>query len=214
MTESVDVYWSFRSPYSHLVTPALLRLGEEYDVDVQLRVVLPIAVRMKEAVFGADAVRRVSYILKDAFRQGEMLGIPTTMPQPDPLVQDMNTFMVADEQPLIFDLCKLGVEANRRGAGVAFAHNVTSLIFGGVAGWNEGDHLAQAAAKAGLDLDDMKRATKDGDQLDEVEQNQKTLDAVGHWGVPTMVVRGEPFFGHDRMDTLCWRLDQYGLKKS
>lgn len=213
MTEIVDVYWSFRSPYSHLVTPALVRLGEDYNVDVKLRVVLPIAVRKKEAVFDADAARRVAYILKDAFRQGEMLGIPTGMPQPDPLVQDMETFMVADEQPLIYELCKLGVEANRRGAGVAFAHNVTSMIFGGVAGWNEGDHLAEAAARAGLDLADMKKATADGDQLEEVEQNQKDLDAAGHWGVPTMVVKGEPFFGHDRMDTLRWRLDQYGLKK-
>lgn len=214
MAEVVDVYWSFRSPYSHLVTPDLLRLSAEYDVDLQLRVVLPIAVRMKEAVFDADAARRVAYILRDAFRQGEMLGIPTTIPQPDPLVQDMETFVVADEQPLIYDLCKLGVEANRRNAGVAFAHNVTSLIFGGVQGWNEGDHLAQAAAQAGLDLADMRRAIADGDQFQEVEQNQRDLDAVGHWGVPTMVVKGEPFFGHDRMDTLRWRLDQYGLKKA
>jgi hypothetical protein len=30
MTEPVDVYWSFRSPYSYLVTPDLLRLRADY----------------------------------------------------------------------------------------------------------------------------------------------------------------------------------------
>ena len=47
----------------------------------------------------------------------------------------------------------------------------------------------------------------------EVEQNHQALDAAGHWGVPTMVLRNEPFFGQDRIATLRWRLDQYGLKK-
>ncbi|CAA0121204.1 Uncharacterised protein [Halioglobus japonicus] len=28
-----------------------------------------------------------------------------------------------------------------------------------------------------------------------------------------MVVRGEPFFGQDRVETLRWRLDQFGLAK-
>jgi len=47
-----------------------------------------------------------------------------------------------------------------------------------------------------------------------VEANHAALDAAGHWGVPTMVLRGEPFFGQDRIDTLRWRLDKYGLGKS
>ena len=32
MTETVDVFWSFRSPYSYLVTPDLLKLRDDYDV--------------------------------------------------------------------------------------------------------------------------------------------------------------------------------------
>ena len=41
MTEPVDVYWSFRSPYSYLVTPDLARLREDYDVKVEMRIGLP-----------------------------------------------------------------------------------------------------------------------------------------------------------------------------
>ncbi|MBV1959228.1 MAG: hypothetical protein KUG53_00715 [Pseudomonadales bacterium] len=43
--ENVDVFWSFRSPYSYLATPGMLDIKERYAVDVNLRVVLPIALR-------------------------------------------------------------------------------------------------------------------------------------------------------------------------
>ena len=43
--ENVDVFWSFRSPYSYLATPGMLDINERYAVDVNLRVVLPIALR-------------------------------------------------------------------------------------------------------------------------------------------------------------------------
>ena len=38
MSEKVDVFWSFRSPYSRLVAPDLLKLREEFDVDVRFRI--------------------------------------------------------------------------------------------------------------------------------------------------------------------------------
>ena len=37
--------------------------------------------------------------------------------------------------------------------------------------------------------------------------------AAGHWGVPTMVFDGEPFFGQDRLDLLVWRMRQAGLQE-
>lgn len=54
MTHAVDVFWSFRSPYSYLVTPDLLRLREDFQVDVHLRPVLPIALRTKDTLFTGD----------------------------------------------------------------------------------------------------------------------------------------------------------------
>ena len=87
-------------------------------------------------------------------------------------------------------------------------------IFGGTQDWDQGDHLQNAADRAGLLLSELEAAIEGGDQLTEVAENQRALAAVGHWGVPTMVVREEPFFGQDRIKTLCWRLDQYGLARS
>ena len=54
--EVVDVYWSFRSPYSYLVTPDLLRLREHYDVAVAMRIVYPIAIRDPSLVFDLSLI--------------------------------------------------------------------------------------------------------------------------------------------------------------
>lgn len=214
MSETVDVYWSFRSPYSRLVTADLLQLRDDYAVDVQLRVVLPLAVRNPQALFDSSNRKPPRYIVMDSVRRGEMLGRPIVFPaDPDPIVQDFRTMEVVKEQPYIYRLSKLGVEANRRGRGVELADRVAALIFGGTRGWDQGDLLTDAVADAGLDLADLDAAIGDGDHLEEIARNQDALDAAGHWGVPTMVFRGEPFFGQDRIHTLRWRLDRAGLAR-
>ena len=214
MPERIDVYWSFRSPYSRLVTPDLLALRQDYDVDVQLRVVLPLAVRNPGALFDPANRKPPRYIAMDSIRRGEMLGRPVVLPAgPDPIVQDFRTMAVAEEQPYIYRLSKLGVEANRRGRGIELADRVAELIFGGTRGWDKGDLLKDAVAQAGLDLAELDVAIAEGDHLAEIARNQEALDAAGHWGVPTMVFRGEPFFGQDRIETLRWRLDRAGIAK-
>ena len=213
-TEDVDVYWSFRSPYSYLVTPDLLRLREDYDVSIEMRIVYPIAVRNPSLVFDPSNPNKSRYIVRDARRRAEFLGMPFEGPRPDPIVQEAGTMAVAEEQPYIHRLSALGIEAQRRGRGVEFVTEVSALIFGGTQDWDQGDHLKHAADRAGLVLADLDAALENGDQLAEVETNQQALAAVGHWGVPTMVIREEPFFGQDRIKTLRWRLDQYGLARS
>ena len=214
MREVIDTYWSFRSPYSYLAIPDLLQLREDYDVDVALRVVLPLAVRSPEKVFDPHNLKPMLYIVMDAQRRAEYLGIPYRFPaKPAPVAQDLETLSVPDEQPYIYRLCKLGVEAQRRGKGLDLAAAISRMIMGGTDNWDQGDHLAEAVASAGLDLDELEAAIAEGDHMAEVEQNHQALDAAGHWGVPTMVLRNEPFFGQDRIATLRWRLDQYGLKK-
>ena len=214
MSETVDVYWSFRSPYSYLVTPDLVRLAADFDVDVQMRIVYPIAIRDPSLVFDPANRNKALYIGRDSRRRAEFLGLPFASPKPDPIVQDFATMTVADDQPYIYRLSALGVEAQRRGRGLAFVSEVSALIFGGTDGWDKGDHLSEAARRAGLSLGDLEASIEQGDQLDEVEANQCALAAAGHWGVPSMVVREEPFFGQDRIDTLRWRLSQWGLARS
>ena len=48
MGHLIDLYWSFRSPYSYLATPRLVDIEQEYDLTVNVRPVYPLAVRSGE----------------------------------------------------------------------------------------------------------------------------------------------------------------------
>ena len=213
MTLSADLYFSFRSPYSYLAIGRYRAMSEEYDVDITLRTVWPIAIRDPDILFtGNPAAPR--YILIDCMRSAEMLGIPLRWPRPDPVVQDLATREIAEDQPYIFRLGRLGQAATRRGKGMAFADEVSRIIFSGeVDGWDAGDHLAAATARAGLDLAELDaEASAEAESLDaEIAANQDALEAAGHWGVPTLVFDGEPFFGQDRIAMAKWRMEQKGL---
>jgi 2-hydroxychromene-2-carboxylate isomerase len=208
----VDLFWSFRSPYSYLAVPGARDMAARHAVELRLRPVLPIAVRDPGTLFTPANRPRVRYIQLDWRRRAEMLGMSNHWPSPDPIVQDMKTLAIAAEQPYIHRLTWLGVEAQRRGRGLDFAGEVSQLLFGGTRDWHLGDHLKQAAARAGLDLAAMDAAIAEpAGHSAEIDANQKALTDAGHWGVPTFVYGGEPFFGQDRIDTLCWRLAKDGL---
>ena len=214
MPLSIDVFWSFRSPYSYLATPRLVRFAAEYELDVKIRVVLPIAVRIP-GFFDTVNPLWPPYLLRDTMRIAEHECIPYGWPRPDPIVQDFATRQVAREQPYIHRLTRLGVAASERGRGLPFVAEVSRVIWGGdVVGWHEGSHLADAAARAGLDLAELDGAiaAKRGRHDAVIAENQRALEIAGHWGVPTMVFAGEPFFGQDRLDLVLWRLRQHGLR--
>lgn len=210
---SVDLYWSFRSPYSYLALPRVIALAEQRNVQWNVKVVYPLAIRYPEH-FSRQHLLARPYFLADCIRVAEALGMPFRRPLPDPIVQDPETLAISANQPHIRHLTRLGVEATRRGKGLRFILEVSRLLWdGSVTGWNEGEHLSQAALRAGLDLQDMEHSiASDSDAYDKIiECNQASQLASGHWGVPLFVFDGEPFFGQDRIDLLTWRMTQCGL---
>jgi 2-hydroxychromene-2-carboxylate isomerase len=175
--------------------------------------VLPIAVRI-EGFFDTVNPLWPPYLMRDTMRIAECNGIDYGWPRPDPIVQDFATRKVSPDQPYIYRLTRLGVEACLRGRGLPFIDEVSQIIWNGkVDGWDTGSHLADATARAGLDLKELDTAIeKDPKKYDAIiEENQNALTAAGHWGVPTMAFEGEPFFGQDRIDLLVWRMKQHGL---
>ena len=201
---AVDVYWSFRSPWSYLATPRLAAWQEKYDLTVHLRTVHPIAIRTPE-FFQTVQPLWPRYFMIDVHRVAEFLEIPFKWPNPDPVAQiwEDGRPRTAPEQPYIHRLSRLGVLAEERGRGIQLAHEISTLIWGGTEHWHEGDHLARAVARAGLDLAELDEAVeKEADRLESViEQNQTDHEAVGHWGVrpaPSAASRSS-----DRTDSTC-----------
>jgi 2-hydroxychromene-2-carboxylate isomerase len=213
MTHSVELYWSFRSPYSYIVTPRLIALEREWDAQVVVRPVLPIAVRQPEFFAHADPLW-TSYLMRDCVRSAEFAGLPLRWPRPDPVKMDFATRTYPKDQPHIHRLTRLGQLAAERGQGLAVLRAVSHLIWSGETdNWHEGDHLAQALAGAGCDLAEMDAViAQEADRLDAaITANETAQRAGGHYGVPLMVYAGEPFFGQDRVDQLIWRMQQQGM---
>ena len=214
MTLSYDLYWSFRSPYSYMVAPRLLALEAEHDVVCHVKPVYPLAVRTPEFFETRDPLW-TPYFMTDVFREAAFLGLPFRWPRPDPVRQTSDAGYRV-EQPYIHRLTHLGVAAAERARGLPFLVEVSHTIWSGeVQNWHEGDHLARAAERAGLDYAELSAAV-DGDAARHaaiVEENQIAQRAAGHWGVPMMVFGGEPFFGQDRFDQMTWRMAQKGLAR-
>ncbi|MFP3943713.1 MAG: 2-hydroxychromene-2-carboxylate isomerase [Alphaproteobacteria bacterium] len=215
MTLSFDLFWSFRSPYSYLATPRIVELSRRYDVSVNVRPVYPIAVRIP-GFFKTVNPLWPRYVLTDTVRIAEMENIPYGWPRPDPIVMDMETGEVPEEQPYIHRLTRLGVLAAESGYGLPFIYEVSRIIWGSdIDGWDRGDHLKNAAARAGLNLAEMDAVigADPGKYERIISENEAAQKEAGHWGVPLMAFRGEPFFGQDRISHLVWRLKQHGLKE-
>jgi len=230
----VVIYWSMRSPYSYLSMDRLLYLHSNYNVDMRIGFLMPVAVRTKAApssdahkdtkpggLFGVKY--KVPDLMWDTVRQGKYLGVPFKYAVPDPIWQDLyppheegyQYVHPPEQQPYIAWLTRLGCYADLKGKSVEFIHQVSRVIWdGSVAHWPA--HVEERFNRIeGLDYDDairfIRRNTEEVDQcwLD----HQAGMAATGHGGVPLMVFQNEPFFGGDRFDQFLWRLRQSGLTK-
>ena len=213
MNLAVDLYWSFRSPYSYIVLPRIVDLCANFHVAVEMRIVHPAAIRNPSYFARMDPIAR-PYFMLDSARAAAFHGLAFKRPVPDPIAQDPKTLAIGSEQPLARRLGWLGIAAKERGKGLKFCSEVSKLLWdGATVDWDQGMHLAAAAARAGLELSELESAINSDPERYETElaQNDAALRAAGHWGVPTMVFEREPFFGQDRFDVLVWRLKQRGL---
>lgn len=214
MTFAADFFFSFRSPYSYIGLVKLRDRLKDHDVAIRLRPVYPMAVRLP-GFFKRSNPLMVKYVALDTARVAQQADIPFHFPRPDPIVQDMESLDVSPEQPYIHRLTRLAAAAQLEGRSLEFANAIAPVLWdGSVIGWDEGDHLSRAAASAGFDLEALDAAIVAAPERYEtvIKDNENDLGAAGHWGVPTFVFRGEPFFGQDRLDALFWRMKSYNLQ--
>ncbi|MHA6287448.1 DsbA family protein [Maricaulis sp. CAU 1757] len=212
MTKQLDLFWSFRSPYSYLALPRLIGLERDWCLDIRVRPVRPLALRQPD-FFEREHPGWMNYLLIDVMRLADYLDMKIALPNPDPVVMEEGRPRAAAEQPHIHRLTRIGVIAEETGHGLAALMALSSHIWSGQR-WTDEGVLDAALTEAGLDADAViDTAETQTDRLDAIiAGNEAALEAAGHWGVPTLVHEGEPFFGQDRIDILLWRLQHNGLQ--
>ena len=207
----IDLYWSFRSPYSYLAIKHIRDIEARRNVRFNLKIVLPLAIRDPK-FFDSRGPEWLGYVMRDIIRLAQMTGQAIAMPNPDPIIQDMATGKIADEQPHIWRLSRLGLAATDAGQGIAFIDEVSRLIWNGKP-WTDRNILAETVSRAGLNLTKLETIIEGQETAFDArfDEHDKALRKAGHWGVPTCVIDHEPFFGMDRLPVLEWRLDQMKL---
>lgn len=228
----IDVFYSMRSPYSYLALQRYTWLNSNFNVDVNIKVIFPVAVRTPGMFSGGlggteeappkkgGRWYKWADCLHDTARSGKYEGVPFRFADPDPIVQnhwpfensDSGAILPLEEQPYITWLVRLANAAQLAGKALEYVSQVSPLIWGGRSDFWPAD-IEGAFNRTGLDYDaTIEDIQKNPAKYDAVwQQNQAEFLASGHGGVPCGVFRGEPFFGQDRFDQLFWRLRQNGL---
>jgi len=210
---SVDLYFSFRSPYSYFILPRVLELRDVYGVNINFKLVYPLAIREPHFFQGKNAFTYFIPKIFDYFSQAKKLGMKFKAPKPDPINQNILTGKISNNQPLIFDLCHLGQSMCNKNLGIEFAYEISNSIFGGKKDWHKDNHLFSICAKLGVDLEEIRNFSKINEKeiIKEIENNQNKQLSIGHHGVPLTVYKDMFFFGQDRFNELIDELKKDGL---
>ena len=194
----IDFYFSYRSPYSYLILPRMLKLKNEYNVDINFKIVYPLAIRMPEWFKNKNIFFFVPFVM-DFKKKAKKLKIPLNMPiKPDPIRQNTITGKISSHQPYIFDVCHMGQVMSRRGKGIEFAFELSTLIWS-VKNWNNDSLLEKVFAEFGEDLYEVRKTAKKDESriIEEIKNNQEDQKIAGHHGVPLNVYKGKYYFGQD-----------------
>ena len=194
----IDFYFSYRSPYSYLILPRMLKLKNEYNVDINFKIVYPLAIRMPEWFKNKNIFFFVPFVM-DFKKKAKKLKIPLNMPiKPDPIRQNTITGKISSHQPYIFDVCHMGQVMSNRGKGIEFAFELSTLIWS-VKNWNNDSLLEKVFAEFGEDLYEVRKTAKKDESriIEEIKNNQEDQKIAGHHGVPLNVYKGKYYFGQD-----------------
>jgi 2-hydroxychromene-2-carboxylate isomerase len=179
---AIDYFLSFRSPYTYLAAQRVQALAERRGATVRLRIVLPMVMRG----LPVPKAKRL-YIMRDAKREAERLGIPFGR---------------------VVDPVGVGVErgyavlhhAMADGRGPDFVESFFRGVFAEGVDVAEDEGLLQVAERAGISAGEVHAALADSSWRAVAEENRTALLALGLWGVPSFHVEGrDPHWGQDRL---------------
>ena len=186
----LDLFYSFRSPYSHLAVRRAGELADAFGLQLILRPVLPMMMRGM-----AVPRKKVRYILRDTAREAERLGVPFGNCI-DPLGEGVERCHAVFEYAL----------SEKRG--LDFLQNASELIWSGGVDAATDEGMRKITAKTGLFWPEVKQAMERDDWREAEAENRQLMLSFGTWGVPTLCVGDYAVWGQDRIWLLARHLEE------
>jgi 2-hydroxychromene-2-carboxylate isomerase len=186
---TLELFYSFRSPYSQLCLGRAYELADAFGLELVLRPVLPMMMRGMKV---PDA--KIRYIIRDAMREAETFGVPFGDCM-DPLGEGV------ERCHAVFAYA----ESEKRGR--EFLQNAAEMIWGQGVDVATDKGLRKITGKTGLFWPEVKQALANDDWRDTAEENRQLMFSMGCWGVPTMCVGDFAVWGQDRVWLLARHLE-------
>jgi len=191
MSDPIDFYFDFSSPYSYLASEMIDELAVKYGRQVKWRPILLGAAFQKSGLpLLVTVPLKGEYSLRDFDRSARFYGIPFKFPEKFPLA----THSAARGY--------YWLHGQDCGLARQFAHAVFRAY------WIDGRDVSDLAVireiAAGMDIDADALAEAIG-KTEIKERLKKETDgaiAKGMFGAPYLIVDGEPFWGADRLPQL------------
>lgn len=177
----IDFFLSFRSPYTYIVAERLKRLADVYQVQINLRFVLPMVMRDLPV-----PLIKGRYIMLDVAREARRYQIPFGR-----VVDPVGTPVERGYALLHWAITK--------GKGYEFALSFMRHVWshGVDAGRNSG--MKTIVQAANLDWGEAKPQLEDDSWREVAEANRKELLSLGMWGVPSFKIGDTAIWGQDRL---------------
>ena len=176
----LELFVSFRSPYSYLVLQRIYEIADAFGLELRLRPVLPMVMR------GMQVPRaKLLYIANDTVREADRRGLPYGKIA-DPVGEGVERCLA------VF----LYAESEHKGRDF--------LLNAGTAIWSEAVDVAtdkgmrKVTGRTGLFWPDVVAAMESDEWRGRIEENRESMMASGSWGVPTMRLGDDVFWGQDR----------------
>jgi 2-hydroxychromene-2-carboxylate isomerase len=181
----LEVFFSYRSPYSYLALPQVRRLTEALPIALRLRPVLPMAMR------GLPVPQtKARFLARDARLEAERHGIP--------FGRICDPLGVGTERCLAVHVAL----AAPAGKDLDFAESATRGIWSEAVDVSTDDGIARVAERAGLDPEEAIAAASDPRWREVVEHHLEDLLELGLWGVPSFRLGTFATWGQDRIPIL------------
>ncbi|OJT18712.1 2-hydroxychromene-2-carboxylate isomerase [Archangium sp. Cb G35] len=182
-------FFDYVSPYSYLAWTQLPALAARHGRTVELLPVLFAGVLNTLGTTGpAEVKQKRFYIYKHTRRIAHELGVPFVMPAAHPF----NPLLALRVTAAVQD-----GEARHRLVSALYA-----AAWGGGGGLLQPERVGEVVASVGFDAQALLAASQTPAVKDQVRRNTEELLALDGFGVPTIVVDGELFFGVDSLSHL------------
>jgi len=195
MAAPIDFYFDFSSPYGYLASTRIDAMAARFGRTVTWRPFLLGAV-FKTTGAGplVDIPIKGDYARRDMPRTARRLGVPFVLPEPFPflaLAPSRAYWWAFDRDPTAARALARALYAAAFGDGRTLAEPETVADVAGAQGFDRAEVLAGLADPA------VKARLK--------TETDAAID-LGVFGSPFVIVDGEPFWGHDRLDDVAWWL--------